>query len=174
MIAAIDTPSVDWLALSPPIALLAAAGVALLSALLPEWTRKAISATAAVAGFVVATGLAVYLFEESSTPEVLLDGSMSRDQLAAMAQAILGVTGAAVVLASWGERRRANHAEYYALLATAGAGMAFFVSADNLMTLFLGLEWFSLCLYILVAFDNERATSASCWCSTPWWRSPCG
>ena len=37
--------------------------------------------------------------------------------------------------------------------------MAFFVSADNLMTLFLGLEWFSLCLYILVAFDNERATS---------------
>ena len=37
--------------------------------------------------------------------------------------------------------------------------MAFFVSADNLMTLFLGLEWFSLCLYVLVAFDNERATS---------------
>ena len=37
--------------------------------------------------------------------------------------------------------------------------MAFFVSADNLMTLFLGLEWFSLCLYILVAIDNERETS---------------
>ena len=76
-----------------------------------------------------------------------------------LAQLILGVTGAAVVLASWGERRRENHAEYYALLATAGAGMVFFVGADNLMTLFLGLEWFSLCLYILVAFDNERETS---------------
>jgi NADH-quinone oxidoreductase subunit N len=155
----IDTPSVDWLALSAPIALLVAAGVALLSALLPEWMRKGVSAAAAVAGFVVATGLAVYLFDESATPQVLLDGSMTRDQLAAMAQAILGVTGAAVVLASWGERRRTNHAEYYALLATAGAGMAFFVSADNLMTLFLGLEWFSLCLYILVAIDSERETS---------------
>ncbi len=155
----IDTPSIDWLALSPPIALLVAAGIALLSALLPEWMRKGVSATTAVAGFVVATGLAVYLFDESATPEVLLDGSMTRDQLAAMAQAILGVTGAAVVLASWGERRRTNHAEYYALLATAGAGMAFFVSADNLMTLFLGLEWFSLCLYILVAIDSERETS---------------
>ena len=155
----IDTPSVDWLALSPPIALLAAAGLALLSALLPEWMRKGVSATAAIVGFVVATGLAVYLFDESATPEVLLDGSMARDQLAAMAQAILGVTGAAVVLASWGERRRTNHAEYYALLATAGAGMAFFVSADNLMTLFLGLEWFSLCLYVLVAIDSERETS---------------
>ena len=76
-----------------------------------------------------------------------------------MAQVILGVTGAAVVFASWGERRRTNHAEYYALLATAGAGMAFFVSADNLMTLFLGLEWFSLCLYVLVAIDSERETS---------------
>jgi NADH-quinone oxidoreductase subunit N len=155
----IDTPSVDWLALAPPIALLAAAGLALLSALLPEWMRKGVSATAAIAGFVVATGLAVYLFDESATPEVLLDGSMTRDQLAAMAQAILGVTGATVVLASWGEPRRRNHAEYYALLATAGAGMAFFVSADSLMTLFLGLEWFSLCLYILVAIDSERETS---------------
>jgi NADH-quinone oxidoreductase subunit N len=37
--------------------------------------------------------------------------------------------------------------------------MMFFVGAENLMTLFLGLEWFSLCLYILVAFDTDRATS---------------
>ncbi len=155
----IDTPNVDWLALSPSVALLAAAGIALLSVLLPEWMQKPLAATAAFAGFVVAAGCAVVVFDKTPSPEVLLDGSMVRDQLAAMAQVILGVTGAAVVLASWGERRRTNHAEYYALLATAGAGMAFFVSADNLMTLFLGLEWFSLCLYILVAFDNERATS---------------
>ncbi len=37
--------------------------------------------------------------------------------------------------------------------------MVFFVGAENLMTLFLGLEWFSLCLYILVAIDTERETS---------------
>ena len=155
----IDTPTVDWLALSPTIALLVAAAIALLSALLPEWLRKGIAATAVFAGFVVAAGLAVLVFDETPSPDVLLNGSMVRDQLAAMAQVILGVTGAVVVLAAWGERRRENHAEYYALLATAGAGMAFFVSADNLMTLFLGLEWFSLCLYVLVAIDNERETS---------------
>ena len=155
----IQTPNVDWLALSPSIALLAGAGVSLLSVLLPEWMQKTVAATAAFLGFVAAAVCAVVVFDRTPSPDVLLDGSMVRDQLAAMAQVILGVTGAAVVLASWGERRRTNHAEYYALLATAGAGMAFFVSADNLMTLFLGLEWFSLCLYILVAFDNERATS---------------
>jgi NADH-quinone oxidoreductase subunit N len=155
----IDTPTVDWLALSPTIALLAAAGVALLSALLPDWMRKSVAGAAALLGFVVAAVCAGVVFDESSTPEVLLEGTMVRDQLAALAQLVLGVTGAVVVLASWSERRRENHAEFYALLATAGAGMVFFVGAENLMTLFLGLEWFSLCLYILVAIDSERETS---------------
>ena len=155
----IDTPTVDWLALSPTIALLAAAGVALLSALLPDWMRKSVSGTAVLLGFVLAAVCAGVVFDDSSTPEVLLEGTMVRDQLAALAQLVLGVTGAVVVLASWNERRRENHGEYYALLATAGAGMVFFVGAENLMTLFLGLEWFSLCLYILVAIDSERETS---------------
>jgi NADH-quinone oxidoreductase subunit N len=155
----IDTPTVDWLALSPTIALLGAAGIALLSALLPDWMRKSVAGAAALLGFVVAAVCAGVVFDESSTPEVLLEGTMVRDQLAALAQLVLGVTGAVVVLASWSERRRENHAEYYALLATAGAGMVFFVGAENLMTLFLGLEWFSLCLYILVAIDSERETS---------------
>jgi NADH-quinone oxidoreductase subunit N len=50
-------------------------------------------------------------------------------------------------------------AEYYALLAWAGAGMAFLASASTLMTLFLGLEWFSISLYILCAIDRDLAGS---------------
>ncbi|MGH3066179.1 MAG: NADH-quinone oxidoreductase subunit N [Gaiellaceae bacterium] len=156
----IDTPTVDWLALSPSVVLLGASGVALLAAVVvPAWMRKGIAAAVTLAGFVVAAVLAGVVFDESPTPEVLLEGSLARDQLAALAQVILAITGAAVVLVSWGERRRDNHGEYYALLAAAGAGMVFFAGAENLMTLFLGLEWFSLCLYILVAIDTERATS---------------
>jgi len=63
------------------------------------------------------------------------------------------------VLVSWGERRRDHAGEYYALLAAAGAGMVFFVTASNLMTLFLGLEWFSIALYVLCAMDTHRETS---------------
>jgi NADH-quinone oxidoreductase subunit N len=156
----IDTPSVDWLALSPTVALLAAAGVALLAAVVgPAWSRRAVAAGMVCAGFVVASVLAVAVFHETAAPELQLDGSMTRDRLAALAQLILAVTGAVIVLVSWGERRTRVGGEYYALLATAGAGMAFFVSATNLMTLFLGLEWFSLCLYVLVAIDRERETS---------------
>jgi NADH-quinone oxidoreductase subunit N len=156
----IDTPSVDWLAISPSLALLGGAGVALLAAVVgPQWTRKGVAAGAAFAGFVLAAVFAGVVFAQSPSPETLLSDSMARDQLAGLAQVLLGVTGAVVVLVAWAERPRAVAGEYFALLATAGAGMAFFVSAENLMTLFLGLEWFSLCLYILVAMDRERATS---------------
>ena len=61
---------------------------------------------------------------------------------------------------SWGERWRDEHVgEFYALLAAAGAGMVFFVGANDLMTLFLGLEWFSIALYILCAIDSDREPS---------------
>ena len=49
----------------------------------------------------------------------------------------------------------ANVAEYYALLAACGGGMCLFVQANNLMIVFLGLEWFSICLYVLCAIDVE-------------------
>ena len=55
--------------------------------------------------------------------------------------------------------REENIAEYYALLAAAGAGMAFFVQAANLMTLFLGLEWFSIALYVMCAIDIDLVGS---------------
>jgi NADH-quinone oxidoreductase subunit N len=155
----IETPTVDWLALSPALALLGASGIALLAAVLvPSWMRKTVAAVVVFAGFVVAAVWAGIVFDESTQPEVLLSESMIRDRLAAFAQLVLAITGAVVVFVSWAEKRRDN-GEYYALLAAAGAGMLFFVQAENLMTLFLGLEWFSLCLYILVAFDTDRATS---------------
>ena len=156
----IETPNVDWLALSPTLALLGASAVALLVAvLLPDWMRRGVAAAAAFLGFVLAAVLAGLVYDETPSPEALLSESMYRDRLAALAAVVLAVTGAVVVLVSWAERRRDNHGEYYALLAAAGAGMVFFVGAGNLMTLFLGLEWFSISLYILVALDTDRATS---------------
>ncbi|MFL6015002.1 MAG: hypothetical protein ACJ74P_12095, partial [Gaiellaceae bacterium] len=51
----LDTPHVDWLALSPELSLLAAAGVCLLAAvLLPGWARRGTAAFVALAGFVTA------------------------------------------------------------------------------------------------------------------------
>jgi NADH-quinone oxidoreductase subunit N len=156
----IDTPHVDWFAFSPTLALLAASAVALFAAVLvPAWMRRAVAATVVFAGFVTAAVLAGFVFNRTPVPEPQLSDTFYRDRLGALAALIVAITGAVVVFVSWADRRRENHGEYYALLAAAGAGMIFFVGAGSLLTLFLGLEWFSISLYILVAMDTERATS---------------
>ena len=151
----IETPSVDWFALAPELALLAAAGVALLGAVIVprRWIRP-LAATACVLGFAGAFVAAAFLFAESATPSTEVADAITRDRLAAFAQMVIAGCGVLAVGISWSTRRRVEHAgEYYALLATAGAGMAFLVSASHLLTLFLGLEWFSICLYVLCAMD---------------------
>ncbi len=160
MIGAIPTPHVDWLALSPALALLAAAGTALLGAVLvPPWLRRPFAASSAGAGFVAAGVLAGIVFARSARATTLIADSMTRDRWAALAQVVVAGAGAVAVLVAWGDRRGEHVGEYYALLAAAGGGMVFFVQAGNLMTLFLGLEWFSIALYVLCALDTERERS---------------
>jgi hypothetical protein len=51
----IPTPEIDWLALSPTLALLGASGLALLGSVLgPSWLRRAFGAFIVFAGFVTA------------------------------------------------------------------------------------------------------------------------
>jgi NADH-quinone oxidoreductase subunit N len=153
----ISKPHIDWLALSPPLALTAAAGLLLMVAVLvPRGPRRAVAATVAFSGFVASFVFAVVLDVRSANGAAIVHDSMFRDRWAALAQVLLAGSGALAVLISYRERMRDEHvAEYYALLTAAGAGMAFFVSASNLMTLFLGLEWFSIALYVLSAIDID-------------------
>ncbi len=103
---------------------------------------------------------AVVLAERSPHGAAIVADSIFRDRWAAVAQVLLAGCGLVAVLVSYGERMRGeNMSEYYALLAAAGAGMVFFVEAANLMTLFLGLEWFSIALYVLCAIDIDLVGS---------------
>jgi NADH-quinone oxidoreductase subunit N len=151
----IDTPTVDWFALSPSLALLGAAAVALLGAVLvPRWLRRPLAAFACAGGYLGAFVAAVFLFERSERGEAVIADAIVRDRFGALAIMIVAGAGLLAVGVSYAERGLGEHAgEYFALLAAAGAGMAFLVTANNLMTLFLGLEWFSLCLYVMCAID---------------------
>jgi NADH-quinone oxidoreductase subunit N len=156
----IDTPKVDWLALSPTLALLAAGGIALLAAVLvPRMIRPVFCAVTTGLGFLFAGILAIAVFDRTPESVSLISESMIRDRYAAFAQIIVAGAGLLTVLLVAGAKRREHIGEYYALIAVAGAGMVFFVSAENLMTLFLGVEWFSIALYILCAMDTHRRAS---------------
>jgi hypothetical protein len=99
----IPTPNIDWLALSPTLAMLAASGVALLgSVLVPRWMRRAFAAFIAFAGFVTAGVLAAVVFDQSVQGRSLIAESFTRDRLGALAAILVAGAGALTVLVSWG------------------------------------------------------------------------
>jgi NADH-quinone oxidoreductase subunit N len=159
--ASITTPSVDWFALSPSLVLLGIAGLCLLFAvLLPSAWRKPGAAVVTAGGFVGAFVAAALLYGHSADGEAVIAGAIDRDRLGAYAALLVSFAGLLAVGVAYRHRSRdAYAAEFYALLAAAGGGMAFLVTANNLITIFLGLEWFSLCLYVLCAIDVDLVGS---------------
>jgi NADH-quinone oxidoreductase subunit N len=154
------TPDVDWFALAPSLSLLAAGGVALLGAVIvPRPAARLLAAVSAAAGFVVALVFAALLFADADEGRPVIADAFARDRWTALASMIVCGAGLLAVGVSWGERlgRNEHVGEYYALLSAAAAGMVFFVGASNLMVLFLGLEWFSLSLYVMCAIAGDRA-----------------
>src|SRR5256886_3734268 len=127
---------------------------------LPRKTRRDFGALAAALGFAGAFVYAIVIYVHTPEVQSVIADSVRRDRLGALAQVIIAGAGLLTVGVAYADRMRDEHiAEFYALLAAAGAGMCFLVTANNLMTLFLGLEWFSISLYILCAIDRERESS---------------
>jgi len=163
----LNTPHIDWFGLGPVFALVGASFVALLCAVLvPRAVRRLVSASVAGVGFTAGIVLAVWLYVESASGHTIVSGAFYRDRWTALGQVILCGVGLATTLVAfdhvpgWGRAadvaKRDDHvAEFFALLLASGAGMAFFVGAANLMTLFLSLEWFSIALYVMCAIDYD-------------------
>ena len=163
----LHTPHIDWFALATILTLLAASGVSLLGAVLvPKPLRRKFAASVTGLGFLGGIVASVWLYVDSQHGHAVVSGAFYRDRWTALAQVILCGVGLGTTLLSvehmpgWGrdtdpERRDDHIAEYFALLLASAAGMAFFVGAGNLMTLFLSLEWFSISLYVMCAIDYD-------------------
>ena len=157
----IDTPTVDWAGLSPYLALLGGASVVLLGAVfVREGRRNAFGAAIATLALLGAGAAAIVLFTLDDEGTGIISDAIRRDRLAELAQVIVVAVGLLAVFVSYRESNTAERrGEYYALLLSAVGGMAFFVAANDLISLFLGLEWFSISLYILCAVTPDRASS---------------
>ena len=87
-----------------------------------------------------------------------------QDGFAFFAKVIILLASSAVMVLSgdYLERLKIHKFEYYVLLTLSTLGMMVLASANTLLTLYLGLELMSFCLYILGAFqrDNLKSTEA--------------
>jgi NADH-quinone oxidoreductase subunit N len=161
MILALDTPPIDWFALAPTLALLTAGALNLILAVLwPRSWKRPTTAVVCALGFAGAIVAAALLFSHSADGHGVIADVIQRDRLGALTAIIIAGAGLLAIGTSYSEPMADDHiAEYYALLAWAGAGMVFLASASTLLTVFLGLEWFSISLYILCAIDRDLAGS---------------
>jgi NADH-quinone oxidoreductase subunit N len=149
---------VDWWALGAVIALTAGVLLLLLLELVPAKPGSSRPAVVALAAL-LAGGLAVTLARDAR--RTLFGGLYVHDGFTVFFTLLLCAAGAAAVLLSWDyvRRTRIHHAEYYALLLCATLGMIVMAGANDLITMFLGLELMSLSLYVLVGFRRGSLES---------------
>jgi NADH-quinone oxidoreductase subunit N len=164
MLAAISKPSIDWAGLSPLLALLGGSIVVLMAGLLrARFVREQLVPFLTVVAFGAAIGLGVWQWDEAKDLFVVkgFQGAMRLDDLTLMITFVVSVTGIGATLLSWRALapREAAHGEYFALMLTSAGGMVILAAAQNLVTVFLGLELLSVPLYVLCATEMRRERS---------------
>ncbi|HEU0133037.1 MAG TPA: NADH-quinone oxidoreductase subunit NuoN [Mycobacteriales bacterium] len=161
----ITSPHVEWYQLAPMLSVFAAATVGVLvEAFAPETRRRVAQLGVAVVGLLAALLFSVRLWTAHS-PKVVADGVVSVDGPALFLQGTLAVLALAalLLLAERGNPSDPDAAvardlptESFPLALFAVGGMMLFVSATNLLVLFVALEILSLPLYLLTGLARRR------------------
>jgi NADH-quinone oxidoreductase subunit N len=158
-LATIHGPHIDWLSFSPLLALSVGALVVLLVGLLPtRFVRDTVVPVLTLVTLGATLGLAIGRFHH---PASIISGALQIDDLALILDMIFVVAAMACVLLSWRAPApdSAGHGEYFSLLLFSVLGMAVLVSAQDLITLFIGFELLSIPLYVLCASEYRREGS---------------
>jgi NADH-quinone oxidoreductase subunit N len=164
MLAAVSTPTIDWAGVSPILALLGGSIVVLMAGLMRgRFIREQLVPFLTIVAFGAAIGCGVWQWDEAKDLFVAKgsQGAMRLDDLTLMITFIVSVTGIGTVLLAWRSiaPREAAHGEFFALMLTSAAGMVILAAAQNLVTVFLGLELLSVPLYVLCATEMRRERS---------------
>jgi NADH-quinone oxidoreductase subunit N len=113
----------------------------------------------AVAALLVAVVLVVHTGTER---RVALHGLFITDGFAIFMKTLVLIGSAASIVMSmaYNERERIARFEFPVLILLATTGMMMMISADDLISLYIGLELQSLALYVVAAFKRDTATSS--------------
>jgi NADH-quinone oxidoreductase subunit N len=155
----VQAPHIDWASLSPFLALTIGALIVLLIGLLrAEFVRERVVPllTLVTLGVTLA-----FVISRIGHPRSIISGALRVDDLALVLDMIFIVAAMATVILALRARapRESGQGEFFSLLLFSVLGMAVLVSAQNLITLFLGFELLSIPLYVLCASEYRREGS---------------
>ena len=138
---------------------LAACFILMLDLLLSDRQRR-ITGLLATLSILITAGLVA--MEPVTGRVVALGGLFELDRMAQVLKAVMLLTVAVLFIYStdYLESRKILKGEYYVLGMFATLGGMVLISAASLITLYLGLELMSLCLYAMVAFDRDSGIAA--------------
>jgi len=137
----------------------AACAILMLDLLLTDAQRRWTGVLAVISLLVTAIMAAV---QPVPVRVVALGGLFELDRMAQVLKVVTLLTVAVVFVYSteYLQRRAILKGEYYVLGLFATLGAMVLISAGSLITLYLGLELMSLCLYAMVAFDRDSGIAA--------------
>jgi NADH-quinone oxidoreductase subunit N len=157
--AQVKAPVIDWLQLSPLVALAGGLCVVLLAGLVrAPFMRHTMVPLLALATLATAGGLTIGTWGDN---ELIVRGALDMDDLTRVLTLLFLVTAAGAIVLSWRgiAPREAGHGEYHCLVLAAVLGMVMLAGASNLVMVFVGYELLSIPLYVLCATEMRRATS---------------
>jgi len=151
-------PEITWSALAPIGIVIATALVTLVVELFLPRSQRAPLIVVGLLGLAIAAYFQVAVWQSS----VITFGEMAvSDPLSSiLCLAILGATTLTLLFSEdYLQARGLRYGEFYPLLLFASAGAMAMVSTTNLMVMFIGLEMFSLSLYVLSGLSRTEARS---------------
>ena len=155
----IDTPDIDYAALSPVLALTAGICVVLLAGLISPRGNRWLSTALTLVALGATAGLLIWRLGEPGAD--LVAGALRVDGLALTIGLMTVAAAAFTVLLQLRDpgAEEAGHSESHGLLLGSVLGMVMLAQAQNLVTFFIAFELLSIPLYVLCGSHRTRPGS---------------
>ncbi len=161
LLAVVKAPHIDYMGLAPLFAVLGGSAIVLMVGLFPgRLVQRVLVPLLAAVALLTAIGLTIANWDPGDTKPIV-SGALSIDTLALFMSLLFYVMGLVTVALSLRATaaRETGAGEYLCLVLGSTGGMVILAGAENLMTLFVGLELLSIPLYVLCASELRRAAS---------------
>lgn len=161
LLAQVQAPEIDYKLLSPLLALVGGCIVVMMVGLFRSaFVRRTLVPALTAAAILIAVGLTIWIWDPGDS-QPMIEGALAMDTLTLGLSMLFYAAGLVTIVLSLRSDapRTAGQGEYYALLLGSITGMVLLAGAENLITLFIGIELLSIPLYVLCATELFKRES---------------